>query len=339
MSARAYVLPRANRSTLCHLAGGGYRDGRAVTEIAPVPMPLLAPHVLDLDAGLLVYGHGNEVHILSGVPGPASDATVRLPRGHKVHALTLHEGVVYVGGSGGKEILGSIDLRARPAWTAIAVPREVAGFGKAVDGFVRDGARLVAVDDFVLPRYFLVYDIREARAPRLLEARPFPWSLSAEQVTGVASAGSWMAVLSDYANHGYMGSQIGLVHVQTLRGHAALWVRRAGSLRARAQPALDVHGVALSGTTLYVAAGADGLGALDIAEWVAQGPVQETVEIYEGKKGHRTERREAFAPIPLTALHRTAVPDGPVQAVVAAEGGAFAVVGTQAGLHALWVPR
>lgn len=338
----AWVLPRRGASVVYRLAPGDHRSGAALAEVCAVPMPPLAVHVLALDLGLLVYAQGRQLHVLRLRDGaaPAVERTLKLPWGLTIHALALREQVLYVGGSGRSELFGLVDLRAPTLrWAPQPVPPVASGFGKGIDGLALHGERLIAVDDIVIPRYFVVYDISDPRAPRLLGPEVFPWHLTAERVEAVASAGPWMAVLSGYANHGFFGAQVALVHLQTLRGHAALWVERPRSPRSGRAPVMDLRGVALHGSTLYLAAGAAGLATLDdITPFVARGPVPREVQVYPGGGAPpRSRTEEGFAEIPADALRLTPVPGGPVVAVVAAPGGAFAVVQGPAGPDAVWV--
>src|SRR5262249_49742635 len=160
----AWVVPKKNRSVLVRLAEEhGYRDGAPpLVDIGPLPMPPLAPHVLDVAADTLVY-FDRHLRVVRG-PGrePVASRSVRLDWSLEIHALLLHDGVVYAGGGSGSEVLGLVDLRGDLRWRSIEVPRDILTFGKGIDGFALRGRTLVAVDDIALPRYFLLYDLSDA---------------------------------------------------------------------------------------------------------------------------------------------------------------------------------
>jgi hypothetical protein len=287
-----------------------------VVDVKALPMPPGAPHALAADAETLAYGHGRTVCILRNLLGAEPVATrVKLPFGQKLLSLALHEDVIYTGGSG-RKILGCIDLRGGARWIPLEPPAGIALWGKSIDGIAIAGQRMVAVDDRVMPRYFLVYDLAASRVPRPIEARPFPWWLSLEHVAGVASDFPWMVVLSQYANHGFAGAQIALVHLESLRAHAALWIERPGSSRKSGQRPVDIGSVALAGHTLLLAAGEDGLGYLDIHAWVAQGPRTVPVSVHQDGQV-RTEEEAAPVEIPLDAVHFLPIAAGAVRAVTA----------------------
>jgi hypothetical protein len=313
-----WVLPRGNKSALCGLSESGYRDDPRLIEIASVPMPPGAVHALDSTAELLVYGHRGTVGAIRLHGETPAAEGVHLPGGHSIHAVALRDEVIYVGSSGSTEILGLIDLRGSRRWTSVEVPSRFRYRGKGVDGIALRGNRLVAVDDIVIPRYLFVYDISEPRAPRFVEACEFPWGLTGESVVSVASDGPWMAVLSHYANHGFAGSHIALVSLETLRWSASLVVERPSSLRHIGGHPRELSAVALSGTRLLLAAAADGIGSVDVGRWL--GP--EEAPRLEGP-----EARAAFTRIPLEEVRFQPLASGPACGVIAAGAQvAFAIV-------------
>ena len=238
----------------------GYRDAAPrIVDVCPVGMPLLAPHALDLDADRLVYADGRWLNVVRGLRGQGPEIwKIKLPWRSKVCVLTLDNDVVYIGGVYGKGMLGLIDLGGKSAWTPLDVPEIARGMGKGIDGIAVHEDRLIAVDDFILPRYLLIYDIADRRDPRLLETRELPVHSTLEQVVSVAASGGTMALLSMSMNHGGNGASCGLVQT---------WVQPAqGFLIDRLGPRLftTVAGVlcGIGWTGLGGDDAADGLHAL-----------------------------------------------------------------------------
>jgi hypothetical protein len=90
---------------------------------------------------------------------------------------------------------------------------------------------------------------------------------------------------------------------------------------------VDIGFVALAGHTLLLATGEDGLGYLDIREWVASGPRMQPVVVDQGGRSW-TEEQEAPVEIPLEAVRFLPIAAGAVRAVTAIDSGrAFATVG------------
>jgi hypothetical protein len=166
-------------------------------------------------------------------------------------------------------VLGLVDLRGDLRWQSIDVPRSVLTFGKGIDGFALHDRTLIAVDDIVLPRYYLLYDVTDARSPRFIEARKLPAHSSYERITSVASNERALAVLSTTANHGHFGVHVSLVDLATLEERAVLHASKRSSLRRASSPVVDFSAVALTDRTLLIAAGKAGIGALDIDPWLA----------------------------------------------------------------------
>ena len=160
-------------------------------------MPLHATNVVDPAGDLLVYAHRGAVTIVRGLrAGPRTIQRVELPPWARIYSLHLLDGVVYVGATGSASMLGFVDTRGEPRWQRIEVPRHHIAPQKGIDGFARRGPCLIAVDDVVMPRYFLFLDVSDPRSPALVEVRDLDGYIRDERVVGVAGKGSVMAVLS-----------------------------------------------------------------------------------------------------------------------------------------------
>jgi hypothetical protein len=247
----------------------GYREGHAsVVELARVPMPLRSPHVLDARTGTLTFVEGSRLGVVRGLhaacPRPVRGPDVRLPWAAEVLALALVDGIVYAGGRAWGLFLGWVDPEAEgPRFQRVETPQ--AAIGKGIDGFALHGRRLVAVDDIVLPRYLIVLDVSDARAPRLLETLDLRAHSSAECVRSVAANTRAMALLSTSANRGRQAVHVSLLELSTLRERAVFHGRPRDSLRAHDVPVVDFRSVALSEDALLIAAGTQGVGVIDLA--------------------------------------------------------------------------
>jgi hypothetical protein len=309
---QGWIVPRAGQSTLRALMEpGGYRDGevRRFVDLADVDMPPLAPHALDLGLDLLVYARGRQLHVVRGLRGGApATSVVKLGWRTTLHAVALVDGVVYAGGQGGPDMLGFFDAMGSTPWRRLPIPEHVTTFGKGIDGFAVHEGMLIAVDDIVLPRYLIRYDVRDPRAPVLVEARHLPHHSSAERIRAVASDGGAMVLLSSSANRGRMSQHVALYDLASLEERAVLHTEQRGSWRRAGARPIDFTSVALTGDTLWIAARADGIGVLDVQEW----------------RAHRGTR----ATIPLERVRFVPVAAGNVVRVVpAAPRTALAVIG------------
>jgi hypothetical protein len=139
----------------------------------------------------------------------AAEGQVKL-RWSTVHALALRDEVLFVGGKG--RLIGQVDLRAaRPKFAAMETPAELrVSYGKSIDAFLFDGDRLIAVDDFADPKWFLLYNVSAPRRPRYLEMRPLDPLSTGHVVHAAALASRHVAVASTSYNHGRASVRLSL---------------------------------------------------------------------------------------------------------------------------------
>lgn len=301
----AWVVPKKNKSVLViRSEPHSYREGtQPLVDVGPVPMRPLAPHLIDIDEDRLVYAKDSSVVIARRLSSQSPKQTrVKLPTGTDIHALTEIDGVVYVGASGIREVLGLIDLRGKPRFQPVDIPKHIFTFGKGVDGFAHFDGKLIAVDDMVLPRYLFVYDVADARAPRFIEALDLPAHSSGERVMSVASNDRALALLSITGNHGRVFVHVSLLDLATLKERAALRGEPEGGFRPRVAPAADFSRIAIHEDRLLIAAGKAGIGMLPISPWLAPGegvreiPFEDIRFVPVGK-----ERVVGVAPIDATS--------------------------------------
>lgn len=258
-----WVVPRGNECVvLRRRAGDVFRGGPPqLEELGGVAMPAGAPHVVDVAADMLVFARRGRLTIVRGlVRGPRDERSVEVPGRTKIHALALIDGVVYVGAGTGLNMLGWVDTRGEPVWQRIEVPAGMHSPFKGIDGFAVCGTCMVAVDDLAEPRFFLFYDVSRPRAPWLVDVQQFGSRLVGARVDGVAANGRMMALLT----HRYGHSEIELLGLPRLAPHGWLgdvWRLPDGSA---AEPVHDWRAVAMLGDTLYIAAGADGVGVVHV---------------------------------------------------------------------------
>jgi hypothetical protein len=255
----AWVLPRANASTLCCFAAGGYRDGgRRLVDVRPVPMPFQAVHALDPIAGVLVYADGGELVVVRGIAGGAlSTSRIPLPAELSVRALVMRDGVVYVGGrcpESPGSMLGLLDLAAGSGLSPLRMELDRRERYQGIERLVLSNDRLIVVGD--VPKH--VYDVADARAPRLAEAHRsrlvrvrHRWIFANERVV--------VMLLPPIESTGAMVSVLDLASQQ----NAGIIVERAapGVLQGRLG---DLRAVAAVDDIVLLAAGSAGVGVVRV---------------------------------------------------------------------------
>jgi hypothetical protein len=85
--------------------------------------------------------------------------TLKIPFDLKPKALLLTKTDLFVGGVMGSEMLVQYNLQS-DEWYQLEIPGEVKKYRKAVDDFVITDSLLVAIDNIVIPKYVLFYDLK-----------------------------------------------------------------------------------------------------------------------------------------------------------------------------------
>jgi hypothetical protein len=251
-------------------------------------------------------------------------APLTLPLGHRVQALAFHRQVLYVGGHAtcwvtrdggffqGKEIFGLFDLRTdAPPWTPVPLPEEVQGQGadKSIDEFLFDGDRLIAVDDIVWPKWLLLYDVRVPEAPALEAVHRIPNHGVYETIHSGALGRRWLALLSSSGPDIHRVPSVSLLDRRTFFEYGSFpGVERPEEVWRTEAPVRTWHSIALRGDRLLIAAGADGIGALDLSSlpWPSE-PAQRIAFDRESEE-HRVfsatcVRQLAYYPLPGRDVH------------------------------------
>lgn len=261
-----WVLPRRGRSTLVRRDGAAGDGSPRFVDVGELAMTPGSPW--DAEGDTVVFAEAGQVHVARPGVGASEGWSAALPRGVAVHAVRLRDGVAFLGGMSRQVELGSLDTRQRGArWVPLDVPRDRISYHKAIDGFAIDGDRLIAVDDFRLPRYLLVYDVSDPRQPRFLRLRDLPAHGTNERITSVAQNAHALALLSTTMNHGAAALVVSLLPLATLRERTVMRVRSIHSLRRWDDVTLDLRALSLSARSLFLAAGGDGLGHVDLTPW------------------------------------------------------------------------
>lgn len=301
-----------------------------VAHARPVAMPPRALHVLDAEADVLVYAEAGSLAIVRGlVCGERLQEHVALPRALEVRGLAMGEGVVYVGGRGGCETMGLVDLVGEPRFVATC------GHGQDIDGLVARDGRLISVAGGA--GWLWIHDVTDPRTPRLVTANALVPLVTPEKTVAVAVGARAMAMLSTSTNEGIPLFHVRVLDLVTLQQRAILTEQRRHTLGSDAQ-ACEVSGLALAGDLLLLAAGERGIGVLDLAPWITGSVREDFVHCVDVKDPFRPPKEPL--PIPPKLLRFVEVSAGRVVDVVAASAAAaFAVIAGERGeLDAVLVP-
>ncbi|WP_299705877.1 hypothetical protein [uncultured Pontibacter sp.] len=76
-------------------------------------------------------------------------------------SLFLTQENLFIGGQFGSELLVQFNLDKKE-WHSLHIPTEVLYPGKAIDDIVLDGSMLLAIDNLIMPKYILYYQLRNS---------------------------------------------------------------------------------------------------------------------------------------------------------------------------------
>lgn len=192
------------------------------SEITPVTKLAESSAKVAISSDLQWIATLEKKHRVSNLLQPHEDCVtpvggpIPLPRGVTGHAVSVVDGVLFVGGGGERSRDGLWLRTADRDWVPVQLPPGLGVPGKAIDGLLRTGDRLIAVDDIVMPKFSVIYDIRVPHEPRLINMIELPAHTSYEQVVATAINGDWVALLSKGINHGIISTHVALLDPETL---------------------------------------------------------------------------------------------------------------------------
>jgi hypothetical protein len=255
-------------------------DGSDAEELAVVGAPAWAPTKLDRSSGYLatLTNDGKKVRAWNLDDDELGEPVIdrKLPERNHIHAMQFVGDQLYLGSEFKRYgILWRTSVeKPDNSWEMVDVPEEVISAGKAVDGFdLRDG-RLLAIDNIVLPKYFLTFDVEVPGDPQLEEAVEMPDHGTYEGVFTADSNASWVVIGSGSVGRGGVSRHISFVEPATLRESAVL------KYATSKDPSMASFGdspdfpvdLAVTDEYLYLARGSTGVEAFDIQDILDEAP-------------------------------------------------------------------
>lgn len=158
---RALVLPFEQHAALF------VWDGARLARCEGVRVPIDSPWAASIESDLLCFGEGASIRCVDGAFSGDFQARRALRTSSDradVLALNIKDSVLYVGGRFAHRPLGMFDLDdPAPRWTPIRTSDVVSR--NSVDEILIDGDRLVALDNILVPKWWIQFEIRDARRP------------------------------------------------------------------------------------------------------------------------------------------------------------------------------
>jgi hypothetical protein len=252
---------------------------------------------------------------------------LNLPHRCLAHAVLAYQGHLYVGGSQDHgSALWTMPLVHGTQLRTVDLPESQRVRDKSIDGFGLHAGRLMAVDDMVLPKYNLVFDLTDAGNPVLVATLDLPPHTTYERVVDCLQIPAGIALLSHCINYGNDSWHLSVIDAGTGEelGNLALPQEQLGD-----SPRLGNHG-----DRLFVACGAHGMMGIGIEPFdEASSPGQNRSAWLAGRSLFEVAERGGACPLALS-VH------GPTKIKGLAEIHDFAAsTGTPSRLFAVGVDR
>jgi hypothetical protein len=172
-----------------------------------------------------------------------------------------------------REKLFALDLRAADSdWHPAPMWYDSDGFNprKSIDELFVDGDRLLAIDDFVFPRYSLIYAIHERTKLELVKVVQMEDHTTYESVRAATLGRRWLAVISAGVNHGVSMKFVTVLERESLAericyDYCVDWF--GDSEPQTSGGIVDSTGLVFVGDVLMLAGGEAGLGIIDLRDY------------------------------------------------------------------------
>lgn len=148
---------------------------------------------------------------------------VTLPPACVARDFLIHDGQVIAGGHSNKgEALWARVPGRDKVWRSISLPDVVRKRGKSIDAvFVRDD-KLIAIDNILMPKWILVYELLPALSEAGVELVSLQTHTTYEQIAHASEGQDVYALYSSGVNHGIRSYYVSLIHKKSL-AEIAVW--------------------------------------------------------------------------------------------------------------------
>lgn len=164
------ILPNNDKSILARI------DGQQLVVIKDLPIKAGATWTIS-DNGIIAFiaGKGRRIAIdqLDDNYRTTRQSSLLLPQKRHTRIIKfIKNDILLAGGNLTSEMLGYVNCSQNPLlWQPIWVPAKITMEGKSIDDLVIDGNRLIAVDNFIIPKFLLFYDISDPFNPQFIKMK------------------------------------------------------------------------------------------------------------------------------------------------------------------------
>jgi hypothetical protein len=192
-----------------------------------------------------------------------------LPKACKGHAHAVVADNLLVGGRGNKE--ESLWIRSTAdgdRWRAVPIPEKVRRPGKAIDGLLIEGGRIIAVDNIVQPKWLIIYEPDGAGSLQPLKVVKLPAHTSYENIQRCALGPGMIGLISRGINHGISSCFVSILESSKFKERAVWSAARSPREDASEShvppPIMNASDLGFFGNNLVVACRESGLLISDL---------------------------------------------------------------------------
>lgn len=164
-----FVLPANDENVVYESVGG------KINKIQSVDIPITKQLRLWNNKAFCLDTANNKILIADLFQYDINENIIRIQIPDDINpiSISVFKDNIFVGGDYGKEKIYCYSQTLNK-WTKLEIPAELAMFGKSVDDFMFMGDTLIAVDNMVMPKYLLYYDIQDLNNIKLIKSYTVP---------------------------------------------------------------------------------------------------------------------------------------------------------------------
>lgn len=125
----------------------------------------------------------------------------------KPKTILLNNNNLFIGGEMGKEILIQYNLENKE-WYVLEIPKEVEFVGKAVDDLLVNDSLLIAIDNLIMPKYVLYYDLNSKEKLSFSHFKKLKSNSSYESIHQARITSDYIGLFSTTINEGAISEHL-----------------------------------------------------------------------------------------------------------------------------------
>ncbi len=187
----------------------------------------------------------------------SKESKLTIPFDLKPKTLLLFANNLFIGGEMGKEILIQYQI-GKNQWEKLEVPEEIQMWGKAVDDLVINDSLLIAIDNIILPKYILYYDLKSKEKLDLSHFKSLKSNSSYESIHQGRITSKYLGLISETLNHGSVYEHITI--------YSDLDLIKSFAISIEVKQSRNFNDFMIVGDRAFIAHKIEGLGILKIKD-------------------------------------------------------------------------